>query len=150
VDVLRLQTHERDLLGTIAGVHIEHGMARLDQHSELGSHPIITSIRDAEWHGFESTKVDRDVIRRAKAAGLILEHDGIAFHIDALTRFSNTLEDLWSRFPDGFKISHVGEATGLTRKVSLPLMVCTDTLGLTKRMGDVRVPGPKFPRRNLG
>jgi hypothetical protein len=51
---------------------------------------------------------------------------------------------LWDAHPEGFTVASLRDATGLTRKFAVPLGTVLDKRGLTKRVGDLRLPGPRF------
>jgi hypothetical protein len=84
------------------------------------------------------------VIRRLIHAGVLFEHDNIAFHADALQSLRPTLQNLWRQHPDGFSVGHLREELGITRKHAVPLATCLDKVALTKRVGDSRLPGSSW------
>ena len=92
----------------------------------------------------DTKTLDRDVIRRLIHAGVLFEHDNIAFHASTLQGLRNTLDALWQQHPDGFAVTHLREALGITRKHAVPLATCLDKVGLTKRAGDTRIQGPAW------
>jgi hypothetical protein len=73
--------------------------------------------------------------------GIVCEHDAIAFHSDSLHALRPHLESLWALSPQGFTVSQLREQLGITRKHAIPLSECLDKMGLTRRMGDCRLPG---------
>ena len=86
---------------------------------------------------------ERDTVRRLVQRGILFEHDGIAFHRDVLDGLAGVLSGLWTAHPDGFSMSQLREALGITRKHAVPLATCLDKRGWTRRSGDVRTPGPR-------
>ncbi|NBU38433.1 MAG: hypothetical protein EBS32_09420, partial [Actinobacteria bacterium] len=86
---------------------------------------------------------ERDTVRRLVQRGILLEHDGIAFHRDVLDGLAGVLTTLWAAHPDGFTVSQLREALAVTRKHAVPLATCLDKRGWTRRSGDVRKPGPR-------
>jgi DNA-binding IclR family transcriptional regulator len=52
-----------------------------------------------------------------------------------------TLTQLWEEHPEGFTVSDLRTTLGITRKHAIPLAVCLDTCGYTRRVGDRRVLG---------
>lgn len=139
VDVVSLSEPERALLSTLAGVIVERGSARRGDRNPLFDHPSVGIIRDAGVTPPPCTDFDRDVIRRLLQSGILVEHDGIAFHTDTLVALVPVLDALWRVHPGGFTVSQLREELGITRKHAVPLAVCLDKLGLTKRSGDLRV-----------
>jgi hypothetical protein len=71
---------------------------------------------------------------------VFVEHDGVVFHIDTLTALEPVLDALWASAPNGFTIADLRTALGITRKHAMPLAACLDAVGLTRRVGDVRLP----------
>jgi hypothetical protein len=76
----------------------------------------------------------------------VYEHDGIAFHVDVLEDLRDVLTELWRQFPAGFTMAALRDITGLTRKHAVPLGTVLDKYGLTKRVGDVRLPASRYER----
>lgn len=142
VSLDRLAPWERDLIATMPGVSIEVGVARRGS-SQLADHPVANTVRQGGVIGPSTAGLDRDVVRRLVAAGVIFEHDGIAFHRDTLDDLAPVLAQLESLYPTGFTVSQLRETLGITRKHAVPLVACLDRAGYTVRRGDVRVRGPR-------
>ena len=136
-----LEAHERDLVATIPGVVIDGDTARLGAHDPVRSHPLLAEIKSWGLTGPDSAALDRNMVRQFVQKGLVFEHDSVAFHVDTLTDLRGQLEELWRNHPAGFLVSHLRETLGITRKHAVPLAECLDRLGLTRRVGDARVPG---------
>ena len=139
VDVAPLAEWERALLAEMPGVHIVAGVAMRGEDPVL-SHPVI----DAVAHGWvtppDLADVDRAVIARLVRLGVFVEHDGVVFHVDTLTALEPVLDALWASAPEGFTIAELRTALGITRKHAMPLAACLDAIGMTRRVGDVRLP----------
>jgi selenocysteine-specific elongation factor len=139
VDVAPLAEWERALLAEMPGVHIVAGVAMRGEDPVL-SHPVI----DAVAHGWVTPPdlgdVDRAVIARLVRLGVFVEHDGVVFHVDTLTALEPVLDALWASAPEGFTIADLRTALGITRKHAMPLAACLDAIGMTRRVGDVRLP----------
>ena len=142
LDVAVLSPPERALLDSL-DIALDHGRADRGVDS-LEMHPIALATREAGITPPSSASLDRDTIRRLVAAGILFEHDGLAFHRDCLDALRPDLSFLWSQHPDGFTVSHLRGQLGITRKHAVPLAECLDRSGLTSRRGDVRVRGPRF------
>lgn len=145
VPVGELEPWQRDLLATMDGVVVEVGVARRGA-DPLERHPVATTIRERGLTGPGTAALDRDVVRRLVAAGLVFEHDGIAFHRDTLEELRDVLGDLLAASPAGFTVSSLRERLGITRKHAVPLAACLDRGGWTLRRGDVRIAGPRLTR----
>jgi hypothetical protein len=68
----------------------------------------------------------------------------VAFHRDNLESLRPELEKLWQVSPEGFTVSQLRDALGITRKHAVPLAECVDKYGLTRRSGDVRIRGHRW------
>lgn len=141
VTLAELHDYERDLVAVLPGVVIDGDVARLRGGDSLEAHPLLHDIKSWGITGPNTTTVDRNVMRQLVQKGLVFEHDSIAFHVNTLHDLRDRLRELWAEHPDGFLVSHLREALGVTRKHAVPLAECLDKLGLTRRAGDARVPG---------
>jgi beta-glucosidase-like glycosyl hydrolase len=146
VDVSILQPWEKLLIHNIEGVIISHGVARRGQLLSPDEQRIATLIRNGGRTGVDTTTLARDVMRRLVQMGTVYEHDGIAFHVDVLEDLRDVLTELWRQFPAGFTMAALRDITGLTRKHAVPLGTVLDKYGLTKRVGDVRLPASRYER----
>lgn len=141
VDLASLTDVERAVVTSLEGVTVERGTARTGARDPLLDHPYVARFRGAPLDGGSTAGLDRDVIRRLVHAGIIWEHDSIAFHTDVLESLRPALAALWAEHPAGFLIRDLAGALGISRKWAVPLAECLDRMGLTRRTGDVRLPG---------
>ena len=144
VDTTQLQPWERALIATLPNVTITQGIATVGVSNPLLSHPYVELFLSSGVITPDTKSLDRDVIRRLIHAGVLFEHDNIAFHADALQSLRPTLQNLWRQHPDGFSVGHLREELGITRKHAVPLATCLDKVALTKRVGDSRLPGSSW------
>ena len=144
VDTAQLQPWERALIATLPNVTIAHGIATAGKANPLLSHPYVQLFLASGIVTPDTKTLDRDVIRRLIHAGVLFEHDNIAFHADTLQGLRPALLQLWHQFPEGFTVSHLREELGITRKHAVPLATCLDKAALTKRVGDSRLPGSSW------
>ena len=144
VDTTQLQPWERALIATLPNVTITQGIATVGVSNPLLSHPYVELFLSSGVTTPDTKSLDRDVIRRLIHAGVLFEHDNIAFHADALQSLRPTLQNLWRQYPDGFSVGHLREELGITRKHAVPLATCLDKVALTKRVGDSRLPGSSW------
>jgi selenocysteine-specific elongation factor len=144
VDTAQLQPWERALIATLPNVTIAHGIATAGEANPLLSHPYVQLFLTSGIVTPDTKTLDRDVIRRLIHAGVLFEHDNIAFHADTLHGLRPALHQLWNQFPEGFTVSHLREELGITRKHAVPLATCLDKAALTKRVGDSRLPGSSW------
>jgi selenocysteine-specific elongation factor len=144
IDVSLVDPWERELLAQFKDVVISHGVARRGYVLSPEEQRVDNLVRNSGLTGCDASQLPRDVMRRLVHQQMVYEHDGIAFHVDVLEQLRDVLRILWNDAPDGFTMAALRDATGLTRKFSVPLGTVLDKRGLTKRVGDVRVPGPQY------
>jgi hypothetical protein len=144
IDLAPLQPHERDLIALLPNVVVSAGIARRHDADALSAHPLAQHIRNDGLTGPSSAQFDRNVVRQLVQQGVVFEHDAVAFHRDTLESLRPELEKLWLVSPEGFTVSQLRDALGITRKHAVPLAECVDKYGLTRRAGDVRIRGHRW------
>ncbi len=145
IDVTQLTKYEQEILSGRDDVVIQNGIVRR-RHSvdPLLQHPYVEQFRAGGLQTPDTANLDRNIIRQLVQKGVFYEHDNIAFHIDVLVALRPQLQQLWNQSPDGFTMSQLRELLDITRKHAVPLATCLDKIGLTKRVGDVRIHGYKW------
>lgn len=142
LDVTALTPHERLLAVARLGATEHHGtLGSTTGTDDMENHPVALAVREAGLT--PAPRVERDVVRRLVQRGILLEHDGTAFHRDVLDGLSDVLAALWRTDPAGFTVSQLRAELGITRKHAVPLAACLDRRGWTRRSGDLRLPGPR-------
>ncbi|MEY2975747.1 MAG: selenocysteine-specific elongation factor [Actinomycetota bacterium] len=141
IDLTGRPEHDVALVRAFDGVTVEHGIARLGSREPVLDHPCVAVVLAGGVRPEPPAGVDRAVIARLTRLGVFVEHDAMVFHVDALEATRPVLEGLWGAHPDGFTVSDLRVALGITRKHAVPLAVCLDKLGFTRRVGDRRVRG---------
>jgi selenocysteine-specific elongation factor len=144
IDMTHLDPWQSALLQQMDDVNITLGVARRGEQFTPDEDRICIMIRDAGVRGPDATALPRHVMKRLVQMGLVYEHDGLAFHVDTIESLRPTLEQLWMTHPDGFPMSALRDAVGITRKHAVPLGNVLDKHGLTKRISDVRVRGARW------
>jgi selenocysteine-specific elongation factor len=132
---------ERLLIERIPSAVVERGEARMGERDPVLDHGVVARVREGGVTPPALDDVDRAVLARLVRLGVFMVHDGVYFHVDALGEAKPVLEQLWLANPEGFTVSMLREALGITRKHAVPLAVCLDTYGVTRRVGDRRVRG---------
>jgi selenocysteine-specific elongation factor len=140
----RLEPWERELVSMFDDVAVEAGVARRGAAGGLAHDPVAAEIRSWGVTGPGTAHFPRDIVRRLVAAGVVVEHDGIAFHRDTLEELRPVLTELFNEHPGGVTVSILRERLGITRKHAVPLAACLDRTGHTVRRGDVRLAGPRL------
>ncbi len=144
-DLSLLSEIERELVDAHPDYVVGDGLVRKAATADpLLQHPYVDMLLREGVTTTETKNLDRNIIRLLVNKGIILEHDFVAFHIEVLQSLRPTLTELWNLSPQGFTMSELREALDITRKHALPLAVCLDKIGLTRRRDDVRIPGPRW------
>lgn len=146
LDVTHLEPWELSLAEQFDDVVIGHGFVRKGDQLSSDEQRVLDLIRAGGVKGEEAHMLSRDVVRRLTQRGLVFEHDHIVFHVDVLENLRINLEKLWQQFPDGFTMAQLRDELAITRKTAVPLGTVLDKYGLTKRLGDLRVAGPRWIR----
>lgn len=110
----------------------------------LLTHPVIARLRSQGCAPDAPSDVSAAELRRLERAGLLIERDGLWFHIDALDLARAAARDLLERSPTGFTLAQFRDALGITRKHAVPLATELDSRGITRRRDDVRIEGPRL------
>lgn len=139
VDVAVLTDWERALIADLPGVSVVAGAAMRGADPVL-NHPIIDEVALGWVAPPPLENVDRAVVARLIRLGVFVEHDGVVFHADTLAALTPVLEALWAASPEGFTVGDLRTALGITRKHAMPLAACLDAVGMTRRVGDRRLP----------
>ncbi len=156
LDLAGLSGRERAVVGDLASrgrLTVRDGRAhRPGAPVDLTSHPFLRALEAAPFAppDVASFGVDRLELRQLLAAGLVVERDGWHFAASALARGTQLVAELLARSPEGVTASAVRERLGTTRKYALPFLSLLDAEGITRRRGDVRVPGPRLPAATEG
>ena len=81
---------------------------------------------------------------RPRAAGLVVERDGLYFHPGAIGAAARAAALLHA---DAVRRRPAARRARRHRKYALPIVNELDGRGITRRHGDVRIAGPRLPRR---
>lgn len=145
LDISVLSESERELVHNNKQFVVADGLVRHNNTADpLLQHPYVEMFHQNGIRTPDTKTLDRNIIRLLVNKGIVFEHDFIAFHVDVLHALRPQLEKLWTTSPGGFTMSQLRDALDITRKHALPLAMCLDKIGFTKRQGDVRVPGSRW------
>jgi selenocysteine-specific elongation factor len=120
---------------------LSHGVLRRGAGFDDAERRMIDIVRNAGVTGPSAASLDRAVARRLVARGEIIECAGIAFHRSVVIALAPVVADLLAESPAGFTVAALRERLKITRKHAVPLAEALDHVGVTRRMGDVRVAG---------
>ena len=146
LDIATLDERERAVLATFDDVAIEAGRVRPgEQRDPLADHPFLAVLEAGGFSPPDSGTVDRSELRQLIRRGLVVERDGVCFHPVTIERAAQVAARLLADRQDGFTVAEFRDATGSSRKHSLPLVAELDSRGITRRRDDLRIGGPRLP-----
>ena len=147
LDLGRLDDRRRALLATMDELVTDGDRVRRPGAVDpLLSHPVIERLRAQGCAPDAPTDVAPGELRRLERAGLLVERDGLWFHVDALETARSVARRLIDHDGAGFTLAQFRDALGVTRKHAVPLATELDERGITRRRGDVRIEGPRLDR----
>ena len=150
LDAAALSERERAVLPQVDGLVADAGRV-VEAGAGTGplaggsDEPWVAALEAAPFTPPPPDGVDRAVVRELVRRGLVVERDGMHFSPGAVRRAAEVVAGLLARRPEGVTASEIREALGTTRKYLLPLLGELDATGVTRRRGDLRVPGPRLP-----
>jgi selenocysteine-specific elongation factor len=149
LDVAALGERERAVLEARAGLVVVAGRARRADAAgdPLAAHPFVAALEAEPFAppSAEEAGVDRGELRELVRRGLVVEREGHHFAPAAVEAAAAVVARLLAANPDGVTAAQVRDALGTTRKHAIPLLGLLDAGGMTRRRGDLRVPGPRLP-----
>lgn len=146
LDLAPLDDWERAVLDTLDGIEVVEGRAREAGRADpLADHPWLAALEAAPFTPPGAEGVDRREVAALVRRGLVVEADGNWYARSALDRAARVVAELLAERPDGATVAEVRDALGTTRKHALPLLNLLDAEGVTRRRGDLRIPGPRLP-----
>ena len=146
LDVATLDERERATVPTLEGVAVEAGRARpVAAKDPLADHPFLDVLLKGGAAPPDPIGIDKAQLREMVRRKLVVERDGLYFHPSAIEVAARAAAKLLRDNPEGFTMSQFREALANTRKHAVPLATELDARGITRRRGEVRIPGPKLP-----
>ena len=147
LDIGLLDERRRALLVTMDEFVIDGDrIRRAGTVDPLLSHPVIEQLRSQGCAPDAPSGISPGELRRLERAGLLVERDGLWFHVDALETARSAARQLIDHDGAGFTLAQFRDALGVTRKHAVPLATELDERGITRRRGDVRIEGPRLDR----
>ncbi len=106
----------------------------------------LATLESRPWSPPDLPLSDRGALRELERRGLACQAGEVWFAVSAVDAAVAMLGGLLGANPGGFTVSEAREALGSTRKYVLPLLGYLDATGVTRRVGDLRVAGPRMPQ----
>jgi selenocysteine-specific elongation factor len=146
LDVATLDERDRAVLDALEDVTVTAGRARAGVADDgLADHPWVLALAASPFAPPPPDGVGRDELRELTRRGLVIERDGCWFGASAVDEAGRVVAKLLAAEPAGVTVSAVRDALGTSRKYLIPLLNHLDATGVTRRRGDLRVPGPRLP-----
>lgn len=148
LDIASLDDHQRAVLELLEDVTVSSGRALVAGGPDpLADHPWVAALEQSPFSPPGVEGVDRGEVRELVRRGTIVEQDGVYFALAAVNQAIDLVAELLAANPTGFTVAQARDVLATTRKYVLPLMAHLDKTGVTRRLGDVRVGGPRLPAR---
>ena len=146
LDVAALDDRQRAVLDLLDDVVVANGRATVGETEDpLADHPWVAALAAEPFAPPEADGVDRGEVRELVRRGTVIEQDGVHFARSAIDEAMARLRTAFAAQPDGLTVAEIRDLLGTTRKFALPLLAHLDGTGVTRRRGDVRIPGPRLP-----
>lgn len=146
LDAARLDERDLAVVAESPRLRAEAGRVRAAGAAGLANHPYLAAFERAGCAPPDPDGFDRAVLSQLVRTGALVSCDGVVFHPSAVDRAAAAARELLTANPDGFTVSSLREALGVTRKHAVPLAAQLDRDGVTRRRGDVRVAGARLDR----
>jgi selenocysteine-specific elongation factor len=145
LDVAMLDERDRAALAAATDVIVEQGRARLIGFE--ARHPYVELLEAQPFAppSPDEAGVDRAEARQLVRRGLVVERDDRWFAPSAVEAAAGVVASLLTEHTAGVTVSQVAKALGTSRKWAVPLLSLLDAQGVTRRRGDLRIPGPRLP-----
>jgi selenocysteine-specific elongation factor len=151
LDLATLDERARAVVGLLDDVVVDAGWARPAVATDpFADHPLVEVVRVGWFAPPDAGDVPRNDVRELVRRGLLVERDGVLFHPDAVAAAARVAAALLAEHGDGYTMAQFRDALGVTRKHAVPLAAVLDATAVTRRRGDVRVPGPRLPEPGPG
>jgi selenocysteine-specific elongation factor len=132
----------------VESVVVREGRAFLEESAAGGlsdaARRALSLLEESAWTPPDLPLSDRGALRELQRAGLAFEAGPLWFAAVAVSSATERLAALLRDDPAGFTVAQARDALGSSRKHVLPLLGHLDSIGVTRRRGDVRVAGPRM------
>ena len=148
LDTASLSDQEKATLELLSDVHVEGGKARLRAAADpLLEHAYVAALRDGGFVPPDPDGVPKDELRELVRRGEVVVEDGIYYAPEVVDAAAELLADMLAEQPEGVTVSEIRQRMGNTRKHAMPLIARLDGGGVTRRRENLRIAGPRLPKR---
>lgn len=149
LDTATLDEKERATLDLLNEIVVSGGRATQATASDpLLAHPYVTALQDAGFAPPDPEGVARDELRELVRRGEVIVEDGVYFSPRVIDDAAELLAEMLAEKPEGVTVSEIRQRMGNTRKHAMPLINRLDAGGITRRRENLRIAGPRLPRRS--
>ncbi|MGH9105835.1 MAG: selenocysteine-specific translation elongation factor [Acidimicrobiales bacterium] len=146
---------QRIVLATgVAGVRVDADRAVAEGSASPalseGARQVLGQLEAARWSPPALPIADRAALRELERKGEVVQAGELWFAASAVDAAVEALAGLLSSRPDGFTVAAARDALASSRKHVLPLLGLLDSMGFTRRRGELRVAGPQMPVASTG
>jgi selenocysteine-specific elongation factor len=147
LDLATLDEHQRALLEGLDGVAMRDGRAvdaALDGPAlSPAASEVLAALEAGGWSPPSLPLSDRAALRELQRAALAVEAGDVWFATAAVDTAVARLRTVMADHPEGFTVADARDALGSSRRSVVPLLSHLDSIGVTRRRGDLRTPGAR-------
>jgi len=148
LETATLSPQEKATLELLTDVVSSGGRAKLREAADtLAEHPFVAAVSAAPFAPPRPDGIDKDELRELVRRGSLIVEDGIYFVPDAIDQAAELVADMLAKQPEGITVSEIRTQMGNTRKHAMPLIARLDGGGITRRRENLRIAGPRLPKR---
>ena len=148
LETATLSDREKATLTLLTDVVVAGGRAtKAEAMDPLAAHPFVQALVEGGFTPPDPDGIDRAELRELVRRGEVLVEDGVYFAPQIIDAAANLLADMLAAQPEGVTVSEVRQAMGNTRKHAMPLIARLDASGVTRRRENLRIAGPRLPKR---
>ena len=145
IDLAAFDERERAAIEATDDLVVDAGLVLpADAVDPYVDHPFLAELLAGGFTPPSADDVDRNDVRELVRRGHVVQRDGVVFHERTIADAADVARSLLEADPEGFTVAQFRDATGASRKFTLPLVTELDRRGITRRRDDVRIGGPRL------